>query len=345
MTLPLSADQISDFARKNAIINGDMRIAQRGTSFVSPSGGTYLLDRWRYAYGTSTATHTVTQDTDTPGGGFQYSMKFVCTGADASVDAGGVITPLQYIEGYNFAKFVGQTATLSFWIKAGRTGTMCIGFRNDGGDRAYVSEVTIDAANTWEKKTITLAFDYSGGTWDLTTGRGLAITFGLHVGSTYQTATTDTWLTGDFRATSNQTNFVDAADSTNDIWITGVQLELGSGASDFEFLDYQQQLAMCQRYYQIVKAGSAGFAIGEDWYSVSSSEAHWWTVPLSPDMRGAPSVSIPSLGAVQTLNVTSWSVQASSVNTFTIRAVATAAGRAYCLHNTSDDEFVADAEL
>lgn len=234
---------------RNAIINGDMRIAQRGTSFAAVANGDYTIDRWRY-YKLGTMVHTITQDSTAPAQ-FGYSIKLDCTTADASIATGDYCMIRQLVEGYNFRKFVGQTATLSFWVRAGQTGTMCVAFTNSGADRSYVSEVTINAANTWEKKSVTLDFDYSGGTWDYTNGIGIKIDFMLACGSTFHT-TPDAWQTGLYLATSNQTNFCD--NTANNVWITGVQLELGSVATDFEFLDIETELAHCQRYYEIGKS-------------------------------------------------------------------------------------------
>lgn len=245
------------YLSRNSIINGDMRIAQRGTSFAAVATNTYTLDRFTYIK-SGIAVHTITQDSSTPNSQFSYSLKLDCTTADASVAAGDFVFVQQRIEGYNFKKFIGQTATLSFWVKAGKTGTMCVGVGN-AIDRCYIIEVTINAANTWEKKTVTLTFDYSGGTWNYTNGVGLAVTFCLMAGSTYQT-TADAWQSGNYLATSNQTNFCDNTDATCDVWITGVQLELGAVATEFEFLDFSTELAQCQRYYEKSDREITGFS-------------------------------------------------------------------------------------
>ena len=110
-------DHVHGAARKNVLINGDMRIAQRGTSFAAAYG--YTLDRWGQ-YDNGAMVHTVTQDSDVPDNQFNYSLKIDCTTADASIGAGDYAVLLQRIEGFNFRKFVGKTATLSFWVKAGK---------------------------------------------------------------------------------------------------------------------------------------------------------------------------------------------------------------------------------
>jgi hypothetical protein len=232
----------------NVIINGDMRISQRGSSFSSTSNtqSFYTLDRWFYAQ-SSAVRVTISQDTNIPSGtNFSNSLKIDITTADTSVAAGDYCYVCQYIEGYDFKPFVGKTAILSFWIKSGYTGTMCISFRSGGSDRSYVSEVTINSANTWEFKTVQLSFNYSGGTWDYTNGLGVMVLFQLLCGSTYQT-TANAWQTGAYMSTANQTNFV--GDVDKDFWLTGIQLTLGSQVPPFQNRDYQEELMLCQRYY------------------------------------------------------------------------------------------------
>ena len=273
---------------KNVIINGDMRIAQRGVSFPAIVG--YNLDRWHRGV-SGTAVHTITQDSDGPNDQFNSSMKIDCTTADAATAAGDLVSIQQPIEGYNFKRLVGKTATFSFWVKAGKTGTMCIAFRSGGFDRSYVAEITIDAANTWEKKTVTLTFDATGGTWDYTNGRGLWVSFLLMCGTTYQT-TADAWQTGQFFATANQTNFCDNADATCDVFITGVQLELGATSSDFEFLNYGDELAQCQRYYYSMRGESSFTWLGAG-HSPTTVLAYI-VIPFPVSMRAAPSLSYSS---------------------------------------------------
>lgn len=232
---------------KNALINGDMLVSQRGASFAAITDGAYSLDRWEYQK-SGAMVHTITQEADAPGTQFTQSLKIDCTTAEASPGAGDYCFKSQKIEGYNFLKFVGKEAMLSFWVKSTKTGIMGVSFQNDGTDRTYVVDVSILAPNVWEKKTVAITFDYTGGTWDFTNGMGLRVAFCLAAGSTYQVSA-DSWLSSDGLATSSQTNFCDNA--ANDVFITGVQLELGNNATDFDFLDYSANLARCQRYYEV----------------------------------------------------------------------------------------------
>lgn len=238
---------INNIDTKNAIINGNLNIWQRGTSFVSIVNDDYVTDRFVY-FKSGVMVHDITRDTDVPASdNFDYSMKIDCTTIDASIDASDYVGIGQVLEGYSFKPFVGKTATLSFLVKATKTGTYCISFRNSGVDRSYVAEYTVNSSDTWEKKEVTITFDYSGGTWDYANGRGLRISWMLAVGSTYHT-TKDTWQTGQYLSTSNQVNACD--DTANNFRLTGIQFELGSVATEFEYRTIQQELALCQRYYE-----------------------------------------------------------------------------------------------
>jgi hypothetical protein len=334
-------DHMHGAARKNAIINGDMRIAQRGTSFAAIAHGSYSLDRWKYGK-SGTMVHTITQDSSVPDDQFSYSLKFDVTTADVSIAAGDYIQLFQAVEGYNFKRFVGQTAALSFWIKAGKTGTLCVAFRNSVADRSYVSEVTIDSANTWEWKTVTLDFDYSGGTWDYTNGVGLYVNFALAAGSTYQT-TADAWQSGNYIATSNQTNFVDNTDATCDVYVTGVQLELGDQATDFEFLRLQDELLACQRYYwkntAYIMPGYNGSASGR------------YSVVLPTTMRASPSFSYDGTFTVATTSTSGKAISSVSLANFyddrlvlsAVPSTSFSPEAVSCLRNGGNKEY--DAEL
>jgi len=251
---------------RNLIINGDMQIAQRGTSFANANG--YTLDRWRYAKNNSGVV-TVTQDTDAPSGqGFSKSLKIAVTTADTSIGTSeyGLLT--YFMEGQNLQHLKYGTSnaekiTVSFWVKSNKTGTYCVAAQKlDTTRYDYVTEYTINSANTWEKKTITIAPDSniqaSSGVIDNDNGIGLALVFALADGADRQ-GTNETWNTSlPSTSTSNQVNFLDS--TSNYINITGAQLEVGEGASNFEFLPYDVQWLRCQRYYE--KSWNDGTAVG-----------------------------------------------------------------------------------
>lgn len=236
---------------RNIVINGNFDIWQRNTTFTAPASGTYTADRWLYG-NSSAAVHTVSRSTDVPtvaqaGKLFNYSILLDCTTADAALANGDLVFLAQRIEGYNWAILAQVATTLSFWVKATKTGTYCVALRNSGYDRSYVAEYTISSANTWEKKTINVLASPSAGTWDYTNGLGLELVFTLMCGATFQT-TAGAWQSGNFMGTSNQ---VLGADNTaNDFRIAGVQLEAGSTATEFEKVDFNTNLERCQRYYE-----------------------------------------------------------------------------------------------
>ena len=236
---------------RNLIINGDMAIAQRGTSFAAPSSGDYLLDRY-YTTLSGAGVYTVTQDTDVPNGNFDYSLKVDCTTADTSIAAGDYYWIAQKIEGFNSAQLGWGTAdnkavTISFWVKATKTGTQVVAVNNKTSGFGYPAEYTVDTTNTWEYKTVTIPGTASG-TWVGGNDVGITVSFALAVGSDRQN-TADTWSasTPYTYGTSGGVNNLD--NTANNFYITGVQLEAGSSATDFEHVPYGYQLSRCQRYY------------------------------------------------------------------------------------------------
>ena len=242
---------------RNIIINGDMSIAQRGTSESGiTTSGYYTVDRFNMPINTM-GTFTVSQSTDTPSGqGFSTSSKYDCTTADASPASGDFIRFEQYVEAQNlqylkFGTANAQSLTLSFWVKSTKTGTYIAELRNFDGGRTICNSYTINASNTWEKKTITVSGDTDGsGSFNNDNGLGLACIFWLGVGSDFNSGT----LATDWEATTSANRAVgqvNLADSTANEWyITGVQLEAGTSASDFEFLPNDINKNRCYRYFQ-----------------------------------------------------------------------------------------------
>jgi len=240
---------------RNILINGDMSLAQRGTSFSSISSGNsnYPVDRSRVNLNTA-GTWTLSQDTTVPTGqGFAKSIKVDCTTANGSLSAGSYMILQQLIEGQNLQYLKKGTSsaeslTVSFWVRSNKTGTYISELYDEDNTRHIAKSYTISSADTWEKKTLTFAGDTSG-TLNNDNGASLTLNFWLAAGSTYSSGTLNTsWnsVTNANRAVGQ----VNLADSTANEWyITGVQLEAGTTASDFEFLPYDVNLARCQRYY------------------------------------------------------------------------------------------------
>ena len=257
---------------RNIIINGDMSIAQRGTSTASiTTTGYYTVDRWNSILVTL-GTWTQSQDTDVPTGqGFAKSLKMDCTTADASPASGDFLFLLQRVEGQNVQYLKKGTAnaeslTLSFWVKSNKTGTYIIQIRDFDNSRGISKSYTIDSASTWEKKTLTFEGDTTGA-FDNDNNVSLFLDFWLGAGSNFTSGTLQTsWGT---RVLANDAvGQVNLADSTANEWyITGVQLEAGTTASDFEFLPYDVNLQRCQRYCYAYANYGAGNVSGNRGYS------------------------------------------------------------------------------
>mgnify|MGYP003113649649 CR=1 FL=1 len=283
--------------RKNMIINGDMNISQRNTTFSNPpatANGYYTLDR--FSFQTSNTNYTVTRDTSAPAG-FSKSLKVTM----------GTATTLDYmrlcstIEGYNFrgAKFgtvKAEHLTLSFWVKSSLTGVFAIGFRN-GTDlttnlsHSFVTTYEINNANIWEYKTVSISPEFNG-TWNTDSNLGMVIMWDLGDSAarcqSITSAVNSTWQTADNYYPVGFDETVKLAGTSSATWqITGIQLEVGRNATDFEYCSFGEELALCQRYYQVhdghyLQVVSSATGVSADFYDTL---AYW--VP----MRDTPSVT------------------------------------------------------
>jgi len=248
------ASSAPGYAFKNAVMNGAFEVWQRGTSFAAPSSATYCADRWRYGKASSVAVHTVSRSTDVPttaqaGLLVPYSMLVDCTTADTSTEASDVIYMAQRVEGYFWRNYAQRALTLSFWVKATKTGVYCVGLINNTGDRSIALEYTVNAADTWERKTISIPASPSAGTWDYAAGVGAQLLWVLQAGNAYH-ITPGAWQSAVTSGLAS-TNQVNACDSTaNDFRLALVQLELGTAATDFAPVPFEVELARCQRYYE-----------------------------------------------------------------------------------------------
>jgi|DEB0MinimDraft_10_1074344.scaffolds.fasta_scaffold12729_5 hypothetical protein len=298
LTLPkatgnIATDATVGLGTKNLIINGDMRIAQRGTSATGLGNndtGYHTVDRWQiWENGSPTYEFTQTQDTDVPTGqGFANSLKMACTTADATLSADDAFAFRYKIEGQmlqhlKYGTSNAEQITMSFWVKSNKTGTYIV---NPWASSEISKAYTIDSADTWEKKTIT----FDANTIDTISNNnstGLTIYMYMLVGTDRTSGTLNTtWsaLTTANRAVGQ----VNLADSTsNYINITGVQLEIGENATPFENRMYSQELAMCQRYYQTISK-MAG-------YSGPTTSGIQCSVAYPIPMRATPTMSQSSV--------------------------------------------------
>jgi hypothetical protein len=235
---------------RNRIINGDMRIDQRNLGTVNPvSSDTlkYTIDRF-WVYNSNASSKFSVQQSSTAPAGFVNSALITVT--NAYTPTGGDEFEIgQYIEGLNVADLDwgtanAKTVTLSFWVRSSVTGTFGGSLVNSGYNRSYPFSYTISASNTWEQKSITITGDTTG-TWLTTSGVGIRLQLSLGVGST-KTTTAGAWTAGEYYNSTGSVNLVATAGAT--FYITGVQLEIGSTATPFEWRDYGRELMMCQRY-------------------------------------------------------------------------------------------------
>ena len=244
------------FGFKNRIINGGMTISQRGTSPTITGGGEYSVDRYLNYY--SGDAYTSVQSTTAPAG-FINSLLLTVTTASASPTYSFFG---QRIEGLNCADLNFGTSsalavTLSFWVRSSIIGIYSIALSNANGDRSYAAQYTISVANTWEQKTITISGDTSG-TWLTTNGIGIFIRWCMGTSSSGRLISAGSWQAANADGATGSTGANTWANSSGaTFYITGVQLEVGTQATSFDFRDYGRELILCQRYYETNFSGVA----------------------------------------------------------------------------------------
>jgi hypothetical protein len=343
----------NSMGNRNRIINGDMRIDQRNAGASVTIGGstvTYTVDRW-YAYATQASKFSVQRSTTAPTG---FTNSALITSLSAySVVSGDVFGFVQPIEGFNFADLgwgtaSAQTVTLSFVVRSSLTGTFGGSIRNGSSNRSYPFTYTINAANTFETKTVTIAGDTTG-TWATDNSAAAYVTFGLGVGSTYS-GTAGAWAGSQLWSATGATSVVGTNGAT--FYITGVQLEAGTVASPFERRDYGRELMMCQRYYWNTITGN-GVAFGAQ--SATTAAEYWFTHPVY--MRTGPTLSYTAVG-----NFSAYSWAGGAGRTLTSATIANAnsrksvvqvawssavgsAGQVVSLDSSSSDFWAFSAEL
>ena len=314
--------------RRNLIINGAMQVAQRGTSFTSPSN-VYTLDRW-FSTDNTGASVTVSQDSDAPDG-FTNSAKITVNTADTSLATNSVCLLRQNIEGVNFSQCgfgsgSAKDVTISFWVKSSITGQYSVAINNAAYDRSYVAGYTISSANTWEYKSVKITGDTSG-TWLNSFSIGAAVHFPVAVEAGKITSG-GAWTSGFNYGVTGQVNFVGTTGAT--FQITGVQLELGKVATPFEHRSYGEELALCQRYYTQTNFNVQAYHGAS---TFASENIHW-----QQRMRATPTTT---LTAGTTSNVSTTYVYDTTDNGCRIEILASNDGRSIHLGGIVN----ADAEL
>lgn len=237
---------------ENPVLNGDMRVAQAGTSFAVAAGATVkTLDGYAIANGTSGVLTVSQQSASTPDNANSRWQIATVNTADTSIAATDAAFFVAYVEGYDIADYVGKTFTFSCWLKSSVTGVHSVALKNNGDDRYFMATCDILAANTPQKFSFAVAGGLpAGGTWDFSSGRGLKVYFMLAGGSaTFGVA--GSWQIGSLPTSSAQVNVL--ATVGNVFGITDVQINPGTVAKRFKRPTYQTSLARCQRYYEPVR--------------------------------------------------------------------------------------------
>ena len=314
------ADQFnsdSTFGFKNRIINGAMVINQRNTTIsASDSGWQYAVDRWAAFQSISSSKFTLAGSSTAPTG---FTNSLLATSSSAySLSASEFFTVRQPIEGFNsdfgWGTASAKTVTLSFWVRSSVTGTFAGFIQNaNDGSRTYPFTYAISVANTFEYKTITIEGDTSG-TWLTNNGAGPAVCFSMGCGSTYL-GTAGAWTGSTIFGVTGQTNLVATNGAT--WYVTGVQLEVGSTATSFDYRPYGTELQLCQRYAQRFGGDASYSAIG---FGFGDSTNGWVDAQVTPPswMRTVPSVtSSGSFRVVPPDNTSGLAVTGISINSST----------------------------
>ena len=291
-----TANITNNLSNRNKVINGSMICSQRGSSFTNV-GEIYSLDRFKLDKSNTGAAFTITQSTTSPNG-FAKSLKMDCTTADTSTAANEFVALRHKIEAQDlqdlaYGTSAAKALVLSFYVRSNVTGTYSVTcLQRDNSSKLYARTYTINSADTWERKTISIPADTSGVIND-DNGSGFEIYFSLIMGSNYKTGSVSSaWETYADTKIAAQHGVKIGSSTSNEWYLTGVQLEVdhtGSGvATDFEHpRSFGDELARCQRYYFNIEgnnddmAGCSGYAV---WHDV-----HWFQVIFPVPMRTIPS--------------------------------------------------------
>ena len=316
------ADNTAVLDRRSAkpiIINGDMAVAQRGTSFTSQTGVAYHLDRYEVSgYNMGDGVYRVDQSTNVPAGqGFSKSCKVYCTTADASQDANNQFYFQTQLEGtdtslLNYFVASPDTITLAFWVRSNRTGTHSLALKlsdngsveNNTATRIYHKLYTISSANTWEKIVCAIPLDSSTSETKVTgTGFAVAVQFWMGAGTNRDGAAAESWIDNG-NSTTASANEDMLASTSNDWYITGLQMEVGefdaNSIAPFQHESFGDSLLRCQRYYEKTNAATEApnatdGAVGSNWAMLTATDSSTLVLPMiqwKVDKRASPTMVI-----------------------------------------------------
>ena len=346
-----TANITNNLSNRNLIINGAMQVAQRGTSFTDPTGVPYTLDRFAMQNSSGTPAFNVTQDSDAPHG-FNKSLKVACTTADASPAAGSISRVFQYIEAQNMQGLAKGTSsakpcTLSFYVKTNKTGLYTVFVFDADNTRLMSGSYTVSNTD-WNRYTILIPADTTG-VLDNGNGQGFGIFWGLSLGSDRTSGSLQSSF-GSYAISNEHAGNVNFADNTSNVWaITGVQLEVGSVATDFEHRSFGQELALCQRYFYPYLRGTDNYeniALGFNYNSTTGM------VLLEPPVEMRDTPTLTSSGTIAADDDTSIGLTfqgQGSVRCFrcNITSHSKTSGQGFQLrsHNSTTSKFELSAEL
>ena len=334
------ARDVVSAGRKNLVINGDQRIDQRNSGSAVATSSSFPVDRFTISH-SSNGSFSAQRSTEAPIG-FQYSTKFTTTTADTSLTGSQRCLYFTKIEGQNaqhleFGTTNAKPVTLSFWVRSSVTGTFSGSLQNGAQNRSYPYNYTINAADTWEYKTITIPGDVTG-TWATDNTKSHQIFWSLGMSPDYA-APVNAWVAAQrWGSTTGTTGIMGTLNAT--WYITGVQLEVGRNATEFEHRSIGEELALCQRYYYEYPKGNTYNIIANGFANTSSNALFHFQFPVP--MRTAPGAS--TTGNWQVIDGTSHNVTGFSATTdattLTGRVDATTSGltvgRGTMLRNNND---------
>ena len=334
--------------RKNLIINGAMDVHQRGGTITVSNGTGYTLDRFKVSRGASYNFNVDVSQSTTAPTDFVNSLK-IDVQATATPSAGENAVLEQHIESQNtthlnYGSSSGKYIVLSFWVRSNKTGTYGLQLMHDGKTRNFVNSYTISSADTWEKKTIVINPDTTGAAFDDDNATGLRVVWHLSTGPDDILSGNRDWTDDSaFRSVTGQVNLFDS--TSNEFYITGVQLEVGTVATEFEHRSFGEELALCRRYYE-----------SSSWLNGTSSNINKVTsvaddssglnfiqgFPFMEAKRAAPTMTVTNFAeldgsSVSTGTFTAYEQGVDRLLRFTIGASVTT-GRPYRFHYTADAE-------
>jgi hypothetical protein len=313
---------------RNRIINGAMVIDQRnaGAAINSAPDGTWVTDRFICYHNIATVNVGQNLNSVTPPAGFTNYLGIQVTGT-ATAGASQYTNFQHYVEGFNMADLAWGTAsaspiTMSFWVRSSLTGTQGLAVQNSASNYGYPFTVTINAANTWEYKTVTIPGPTSG-TWNTTNGRGITLVVDLGMGSNFRFAA-GSWQVGNVQGVTGALNLNQNSNAT--FYLTGVQLEVGTTATPFEREIYSNTLAKCQRYYEkSYNSNTSLFWTG----AVSNANTYYMPVKYATTKRAAATVAFSNISNAGFPNTITAGVQAEDGFRADVTANTTNAGANY----------------